>query len=171
MQFLAYVLSFAYPVRQENGGEEVSGGHIGAVLWLWRAHNAVTARLKKSEEGDTAFGDGMSTRVSKFPSDEACKSCYNASKGEDHVEEHSVFEYMQVRSRSAAPAILTRSRLLHSLGRFHSQISDVVSRAAQEVYCFESDTYVCSGFDDPSKAKEGRALPEAEKIEREKKLV
>ena len=26
----------------------------------------------------------------------------------------------------------------------------------QEVYCFEADTYVCAGFDDPSKAKKSR---------------
>jgi len=29
----------------------------------------------------------------------------------------------------------------------------------QEVYCFESDTYVCAGFDDPSKEKRSRAEP------------
>ena len=26
----------------------------------------------------------------------------------------------------------------------------------QEVYCFESDTYVCAGFDDPSKDTKSR---------------
>ena len=96
------------------------------MLWLWRAHNAVTARLKAAEEADTVSGEGASTRVAKFPSDEACKACYNATMGADHVEEHAVFEYLQ------------------------------------EVYCYESDTYVCSSFDDPSKAKESRAPPQGE---------
>ena len=104
----------------------MGGGQIGVVLWLWRAHNAVTARLKAAEEADAVSGEGSSTRVSKFPSDEACKACYNATKGKDHVEEHAVFEYLQ------------------------------------EVYCFESDTYVCSGFDDPSKAKESRPKAQAD---------
>ena len=106
---------------EEHGGADVSDGQIGAVLWLWRAHNAVTQRLKAAEEADSAFGEEMSSRRSEFPARTDCKACYNATKGAFFVEEHSVFEYLQ------------------------------------EVYCYESDTFVCAGFDDPSKAKDGRA--------------
>lgn len=37
---------------------------------------------------------------------------------------------------------------LHAIFEYH-----------QEVYCFESDTYVCSGFDDPSKQTSSRPVP------------
>jgi len=105
---------------EEHEGEQVNNNQIETVLWLWNAHNAVTARLKASEEADSAFEDGVSTRLSRYPTETSCEPCYNASKGEAFHEPHSVFEYLQ------------------------------------EVYCFESDTFVCSAFDDPSKGTEGR---------------
>jgi len=111
---------------EDNNGHEVEGGQIGAVLWLWRAHNAVTARLR----GDEIRADGSSDRrTDGYPEAADCEPCFNSTDGAG-AQEHSVFEYLQ------------------------------------EVYCFEADTYVCSGFDDPSKDKGNRAVeppPETDK--------
>ena len=103
------------------------GGQIGSVIWLWRAHNAVTHRLRLSE----IQSDGESGRSpTGFPDVADCEACYNVttSGGNDgfnpdvaaQATEHTVFEYLQ------------------------------------EVYCFESDTYVCATFDDPSKNTDSR---------------
>eukprot|EP00900_Chrysochromulina_parva_P000642 jgi/Chrpa1/10579/Chrysochromulina_OHIO_Genome00009250-RA len=35
-----------------------------------------------------------------------------------------------------------------------------MTTAAEELYCFEFDTYVCSGFDDTSKATDSRKMKE-----------
>jgi hypothetical protein len=108
---------FMHHYQQERGAE-VAGGHIGTVLWLWRAHNAVTKRLRQAEEAQ----DGSSTRSKTFPEHVDCEPCYNVSDSSStvQVQEHSVFEYLQ------------------------------------ELYCFESDTYTCASFDDPSKATKQR---------------
>lgn len=98
----------------------MQGGQIGAVLWLWRAHNAVTKRL----HADEVRSDGSSERLAEgFPPKVDCEPCYNSTEEGDGATEHSVFEYLQ------------------------------------EVYCFESDTLVCAGFDDPSKETKSRLPP------------
>ena len=100
---------------QAHGGGQVEGGHIGAVLWLWRAHNDVTKRLRAEEERT----DGQSSRLAgRWPPQADCEACHNASDVQSA--DHSTFEYLQ------------------------------------EVFCFESDTYVCAGFDDPSKERGSR---------------
>ena len=117
--FAAYLAEHAVDER---------AGQIGAVLWLWRAHNAVTDRLRTDE----LKADGASERTRIFPSPSDCEPCYNASKGED------------------APVV------------FDASAEQSVFEYLQEVYCFESDTFVCAGFDDPSKDKKSR-LPPPEK--------
>ena len=99
------------------------GGQIGSVIWLWRAHNAVTHRLRVSE----IQSDGESGRSpTGFPDVADCEACYNVTSAGTaemaQATEHTVFEYLQ------------------------------------EVYCFESDTYVCATFDDPSKNTDSRNL-------------
>ena len=81
---------------------------------------------------DELKADGASERTRIFPSPSDCEPCYNASKGED------------------APVV------------FDASAEQSVFEYLQEVYCFESDTFVCAGFDDPSKDKKSR-LPPPEK--------
>jgi len=100
--------------------EDARSGHIGAVIWLWRAHNHVSARLYEEEVKD----DGVSNKM-MWPKTDDCEACFNSTEGgsDGGATLHAIFEYHQ------------------------------------EVYCFESDTYVCSGFDDPSKQTSSRPVP------------
>ena len=74
---------------EQNGGRGVSGGQIGAVLWLWRAHNVVSARLASEE----VRADGASDRPARFPAETDCNDCYNAT--DEGASDHTVFEYLQ----------------------------------------------------------------------------
>ena len=72
-------------------GHDVGGGQIGAVLWLWRAHNAVTSRLRDEE----LRADGSpSERPARFPLDADCVDCFNETAA-DGSTDHSIFEYLQ----------------------------------------------------------------------------
>ena len=107
----------AYYDAHDGGLQE---GHIEASLWLWRAHNAVSLRLRADDEDAAPY-----KRL--WPSNESCKECYveaarNGTAPMSDVDDlraqwepHRVFEFLQ------------------------------------ETFCFESDTFVCSGFDDPSR--------------------
>ena len=54
------------------------GGQIGAVIWLWRAHNAVSERLRLAE----IQSDGSSHRAANgYPDAADCEACYNVSAG------------------------------------------------------------------------------------------
>jgi hypothetical protein len=59
-----------------------SGGRDAAVLWLWRAHNEVNARLAavEREHGGSSSGDPAVTKV-QWPSAAACPSCRRGSGG------------------------------------------------------------------------------------------
>ena len=95
-------------------------GHIDSAVWLWRAHNAVSLRLRATDADAAPY-----KRL--WPSVQACKECYteaarNGSAPMSDVHEHAqqwddhrVFEFLQ------------------------------------ETFCFESDTFVCAGFDDTSR--------------------
>jgi len=99
-----------------HGGADVrNGGQIGAVLWLWKAHNAVSHRLRHEE----LESEGSTFRAT-WPEHGDCEPCKNMTDPKAEWQSHNVFEYHQ------------------------------------ELYCFESDTYVCSGFDDTSQAKNSR---------------
>ena len=107
-----------------------TAGHIDSSVWLWRAHNAVSLRLRASDADAAPY-----KRL--WPAVESCKECYTEearngtrpmSDVEDHAEqwdEHRVFEYLQ------------------------------------ETFCFEADTFVCAGFDDPSREVAARTAHRA----------
>ena len=107
------------------------GGQIGSVIWLWRAHNAVTHRLRVSE----IQSDGESGRSpTGFPDVADCEACYN-------VTSNAILNPEELQAGTAVAAQATEHTVFEYL---------------QEVYCFESDTYVCATFDDPSKNTDSR---------------
>ena len=122
---------------RRNGGDSVGDGQIGAVIWLWTAHNDVSMRLR----GEELANDGKSLKA-VWPSAEQCDTCFNASAREESR-----------RPTWGAHADMSAGDWQpHTVFEYH-----------QEVYCFESDTYVCSGFDDPSKETALRSKREESK--------
>mmetsp|Transcript_32168 Transcript_32168/g.88221 ORF Transcript_32168/g.88221 Transcript_32168/m.88221 type:complete len:578 (+) Transcript_32168:59-1792(+) len=117
----------------ENGGARVRD-HINAVIWLWRAHNDVTMRLRRDEVVEGAEDRGGAPRR-LWPSLEACKTCYKE----------------EARGNESIPSTVTEFEENEEQWDIHT-----VFEYHQEVFCFESDTFVCSGFDDPSKDPESR---------------
>ena len=118
---------------QKNGGDYVRD-HISAVLWLWKAHNAVSMRLRGDEVASGDEDRGGRPRV-LWPSLEACPTCYKEEvRGNESV------------PSTVSPTVDSDAQWeQHNVFEFH-----------QEAFCFESDGFVCSGFDDPSRAKEER---------------
>ena len=94
---------------------------------LWLWHaHNMVTRRLRAE--DEQHDGAPSTRPFAFPTQDDCADCYNASK--------------------------TGARLMYpSLGAVEEHS---VFEYHQEVYCFESDTMVCTGFDDPSKDAKSR---------------
>jgi len=119
-----------------HDGAHVQGGQIGAVVWLWKAHNAVSMRLREEE----LASDGRSIKA-MWPPAVDCDTCFNATDTDGTATAGSGGAWgasdMERRGKGEWQP--------HNVFEYH-----------QELYCFESDTYVCSGFDDTSKEKGSR---------------
>ena len=87
-----------------------ASNQIDANVWLWRAHNAVSLRLK-DEDPDAA------PYKAAWPDAAQCASCFDEAGAYD---EDYVFQFLM------------------------------------ETFCFDSDTFVCAAFDDPSVSAEHR---------------
>ncbi|KAL1522757.1 hypothetical protein AB1Y20_017729 [Prymnesium parvum] len=117
----------------QNGGGRVRD-HIGAVLWLWKAHNAVSMRLRLEEAAAGDENRGGRPRTI-WPSLEMCKICYKE----------------EVRGNESVPSTVSSTKDVDEQWDVHN-----VFEYHQETFCFESDTFVCSGFDDPSRDQDQR---------------
>ena len=83
---------------------------IDANVWLWRAHNAVSLRLKATDPDAAPY-------KAAWPDAAQCASCFDEAGAYD---EDYVFQFLM------------------------------------ETFCFDSDTFVCAAFDDPSVSAEHR---------------
>jgi len=108
--------------------------HIGAVTWLWKAHNAVSMRLRGDEVAEGSEDRGGFPRK-LWPTVEACPSCYKE----------------EWRGNESIPSKVTSTEENDEQWDTH-----LVFEYHQEVFCFESDTFVCSGFDDTSRDQDTR---------------
>mmetsp|Transcript_8982 Transcript_8982/g.33873 ORF Transcript_8982/g.33873 Transcript_8982/m.33873 type:complete len:503 (-) Transcript_8982:31-1539(-) len=103
--------------RGYTGRTAAYHSHEKASLWLWRAHNKVSARLAAEE--------GMS-RKRQWPSTALCQTCYQD-------------EYIN----GSAAAVSDRWYPKQWRQQY-------VYGLLQQLFCHDSDTYVCASFFDPS---------------------
>mmetsp|Transcript_6421 Transcript_6421/g.8236 ORF Transcript_6421/g.8236 Transcript_6421/m.8236 type:complete len:419 (-) Transcript_6421:164-1420(-) len=110
----------------EQHGRSVSGS-IEANIWLWKAHNHVSQRLFSQPKAFVPW-----------PDNSTCRSCF---KSYHHSEKENI-----AHDKSQTSLLWDRDEYEESY----------VFQFLSETYCFDSDTFVCAAFDDPSRSKKFR---------------
>ena len=81
-----------------------AANQIDATIWLWKAHNKVSDRLKRTDPDAAPY-------KAPWPAEADCETCFTA---DGDFDDDYVFQFLM------------------------------------ETFCFDSDTFVCAAFDDPS---------------------
>lgn len=137
----------------QNGG--AADDAISANVWLWRAHNAVTSRLALAEKDEDE-----TKRPMLWPTNESCKTCFK-SYHKALLETENEQKKKKKKRRDDPIQEVNFSLPSDSLSTSSVDSDDdfdegYVFQFLSETYCFNSDTFVCASFDDPSRAKKHR---------------
>jgi len=154
-------------VDVDEASSSSSGGvardAFSANLWLWRAHNDVASRL---------FGqDGDGGRFVAWPDNATCAPCFARNHHpteEDRADDDATSKKTKEKNgaqRLAADVAETTTTPQYGASSSSSSSwgldeydQGYVFQFLAETYCFDSDTFACAAFDDPSRGKKHRRL-------------
>ena len=156
------VLHFGQFYSAHDGAH--TSGHIDSAVWLWRAHNAVNLRLRETDADAAPF-------KKLWPAVEACKECYKEEERNGTLTltltPTPALTLIPTPTLTPAPTLTPNqarngTRPMSDVKDYSEQWDDHrVFEFLQETFCFESDTFVCAGFDDSSREVEARTAHRA----------
>ncbi|KAJ8601026.1 hypothetical protein CTAYLR_007976 [Chrysophaeum taylorii] len=131
----------------ELRGDSVDNA-FAANLWLWRVHNAVSKRLIR--EGDA-------TKISPWPTNDTCTTCFKSYHERLEAEARAAKRKKKGKPDDVIPPPEPLGGALGGIGAPEDDYDEgYVFQFLAETYCFNSDTFVCAAFDDPSRARKHR---------------
>lgn len=126
---------------RDRDGEDASDA-VSSALWLWRAHNLVSARVHPTRP--------------PWPTNETCKTCFKSYNIQQRQQEVNRAEARKSTKRGEDEDFggegellgeTTDSTLQLPLDEEGDYDEGFVFRFLSETYCLDSDTFVCAAFD------------------------